>query len=244
MADTTEATTTLDKLGKVIVRASFESSFRSELLKSPASTLKSNGVNLPTGSQVEVQSNTDTVRYLVLPATPVTVSAAQQQELTAAASDRGTPASDEAQAAIVIKALNDGALRSQMISDPKSTLEKAGVSIPAGITTIKALEATSTLNYLVIAPAVTLTDAQKEEAAAEAESAAEAHGLTNLTKIITSGSYAAGLAFAVSASIKPKGPHSDAGTTPIETPIALEIIAAALLFVPTTMPARIEDAIS
>ena len=239
MSDTTEATTTLDKLGKVVAEASFEPSFRSELLKSPASTLKSNGVNLPTGSQVEVQSNTDTVRYIVLPATPVNVSTTEQQELTTAAADRGTSASDEAQAAIVIKALNDGALRSQLISDPKSTLEKAGVSLPSGVTTIKTLEATSALNYLVIAPKVTLTDAQKENAETEAAAAAQAHGLNNLAQIITAGSYAAGVAFAVAAGLKPKGPHADAGKTPIGTPIALEIIAAALLFVPATIPTSI-----
>jgi hypothetical protein len=237
MADTAEATTTLDKLVKVIVDASYEPSFRSELLKSPASTLKSNGVNIPTGSQVQVQSNTDTVRYIVLPATPVTVSTVQQQELATVASDRGTSGSDEAQAAIVIKALNEGTLRSQLISDPKSTLKKAGVSIPAGVTTIKTLEATSTSNYLVIAPAIALTDAQKEQAETEAASAAEAHGLTNLSKMITAGSYAAGLAFAASASFKPKGPNADIGTTAIDTPSALEITAAALLLVPATTPA-------
>ena len=238
MSSTTEATTKLDNLGKVIVRASFEPSFRSELLKSPASTLKSNSVNIPTGSQVQVESNTDTLRYLVLPATPVTVSSAEEQELSSAASGSAS-ASQEAQADVVIKALNDGALRSQLLSDPKSVLQKAGAPIPSGIT-IKVLEATSTMNYLVIAPAVTITAADQAEAA----TAAEAHGLTNLAKIITAGSYAAGLAFAAGAGLKPKGPHADIGKKSIDTPIALEIAAAALLFVPTTVPAKISDAIS
>jgi len=234
MADTT----TLDKLAKVIVRASFEPSFRSDLLKSPASTLSSNGIGIPAGSQVQIQSNTDTVRYIVLPATPVTISTTEQQQLTSLESSSGASSQQVADVTLVVKALNDGSLRSQLISDPKSVLEKAGAPIPSGIT-IKVLEATSTLNYLVIAPAVTLTDAQKEEAEAEAGAEAEAHGLTNLAQIITAGSYAAGVGFAAAAAFKPKGPHADIGTTAIDTPTALEITAAALLFVPTTMPTKL-----
>jgi hypothetical protein len=237
MADTTEATTTLDKLGQVIVKASFEPSFRSDLLKSPASMLKSNGIDIPTGTQVQVQSNTDTVRYIVLPATSVTISTEEEQELTSLASSSGASSQQEAEVTIVVKALNDGSLRSQLISDPKSVLEKAGAPIPSGIT-IKVLEATSTLNYLVIAPAVTLSDAQKEEAEEEAAAEAEAHGLTNLAKFITAGSYAAGLGFAAAATFKPKGPHADMGTTAIDTPTALEIGAAALLFIPATVPTK------
>src|SRR3989338_2981991 len=55
----------------------------------------------------------------------------------------------------------------------------------------------------------------------------------SLAKLITAGSYMAGLAFAVGAIMKFKQ-HKDAPTQiPIGTPIAMLFIAAALMFLPT-----------
>ena len=58
---------------------------------------------------------------------------------------------------------------------------------------------------------------------------------TSLTKLITAGSYLAGLGFAVGAIIKFKAHKDNAAQVPIGTPIALVFIAAALLFLPTIL---------
>lgn len=58
---------------------------------------------------------------------------------------------------------------------------------------------------------------------------------TNLTKLITAGSYLAGLAFAIGAIMKFKQHKDNPTQIPIGTPIALVFIAAALLFLPTIL---------
>ena len=57
----------------------------------------------------------------------------------------------------------------------------------------------------------------------------------NLTKLITAGSYLAGLAFAIGAIMKFKQHKDNPTQIPIGTPIALVFIAAALLFLPTIL---------
>lgn len=56
-----------------------------------------------------------------------------------------------------------------------------------------------------------------------------------LTKLITAGSYLAGLGFAVGAIMKFKQHKDNPTQIPIGTPIALLFIAAALLFLPTIL---------
>ena len=58
---------------------------------------------------------------------------------------------------------------------------------------------------------------------------------TNLTKLITAGSYIAGLAFSVGAIMKFKQHKDNPTQIPIGTPIALVFIAAALLFLPSIL---------
>nr|WP_199484697.1 type IV secretion protein IcmD [Legionella drancourtii] len=58
---------------------------------------------------------------------------------------------------------------------------------------------------------------------------------TNLTKLITSGSYLAGLGFSIGAIMKFKQHKDNPTQIPIGTPIALVFIAAALLFLPTIL---------
>ncbi len=57
----------------------------------------------------------------------------------------------------------------------------------------------------------------------------------NLAKLITAGSYLAGLGFAVGAIMKFKAHKDNPTQIPIGTPIALVFIAAALLFLPTIL---------
>ena len=58
---------------------------------------------------------------------------------------------------------------------------------------------------------------------------------TNLAKLITAGSYLAGLGFSVGAIMKFKAHKDNPTQIPIGTPIALVFIAAALLFLPTIL---------
>lgn len=58
---------------------------------------------------------------------------------------------------------------------------------------------------------------------------------TNLTKLITAGSYLAGLGFSIGAIMKFKQHKDNPTQIPIGTPIALIFIAAALLFLPTIL---------
>ena len=57
----------------------------------------------------------------------------------------------------------------------------------------------------------------------------------SVTKLITAGSYIAGLGFAVSAIMKFKQHKDNPTQIPIGTPIALLFIAAALLFLPSVL---------
>ena len=58
---------------------------------------------------------------------------------------------------------------------------------------------------------------------------------SNLTKLITGGSYLAGLGFSIGAIMKFKQHKDNPTQIPIGTPIALVFIAAALLFLPTIL---------
>ena len=57
----------------------------------------------------------------------------------------------------------------------------------------------------------------------------------SLTKLITAGSYLAGLAFSIGAIMKFKQHKDNPTQIPIGTPVALVFIAAALLFLPTIL---------
>ena len=58
---------------------------------------------------------------------------------------------------------------------------------------------------------------------------------TSVAKLITSGSYLAGLGFSIGAIMKFKQHKDNPTQVPIGTPIALVFIAAALLFLPTIL---------
>ncbi len=58
---------------------------------------------------------------------------------------------------------------------------------------------------------------------------------TSLTKLVTAGSYLAGLAFSIGAIMKFKQHKDNPTNIPVGTPIALTFIAAALLFLPSIL---------
>lgn len=58
---------------------------------------------------------------------------------------------------------------------------------------------------------------------------------TSLAKLVTAGSYLAGLGFSIGAIMKFKQHKDNPTNIPVGTPIALTFIAAALLFLPTIL---------
>ena len=59
--------------------------------------------------------------------------------------------------------------------------------------------------------------------------------LTNLSKLITAGSYIAGLGFAIASIMKFKAHKDNPTQVPVGTPAALVMIAASLLFLPSIL---------
>ena len=62
-----DVTTTVAAAANVADRAAYAPDFRAQLLASPAATLQSAGVPVPSGSTVQVLQNTSSMRYLILP---------------------------------------------------------------------------------------------------------------------------------------------------------------------------------
>jgi intracellular multiplication protein IcmD len=56
----------------------------------------------------------------------------------------------------------------------------------------------------------------------------------SLAQLITAGSYVAGSAFAIASMAKFKGHKDNPTQVPIGTPLAMEAVSAALLFIPST----------
>lgn len=61
---------------------------------------------------------------------------------------------------------------------------------------------------------------------------------TNLTKLITAGSYVAGLGFSIGAIMKFKQHKDNPTQVPIGTPVLMLFVGAALLFLPSVVETR------
>ena len=118
---------------------------------------------------------------------------------------------------LVVDPSTDANLKAQLLQDPKAALAKSGVTVPAGIT-VQAVEAAPGVAYLTLPPSGTGTISSD---------------FSSLTKLITAGSYLAGLGFSIGAIMKFKQHKDNPTQIPIGTPIALEVAGAALLFLPT-----------
>lgn len=221
------STVTMDQLASIMGKAASDPTFRAELLSSPAATL---GLS---GSNVKVVENTETARYLVVPSRPADLSDADLQ--TAIAEVLPSPSSVEdkiaSYAQLVAKSWTDSALRSQLLSNPAGTLAAHGISVPSGVS-VKAVESSAS-NLVVSVPPAATTSTSSTSIGDIASSITGS--FTNLTKLITAGSYLAGLGFSVGAIMKFKQHKDNPTQVPIGTPIALVFIAAALLFLPTIL---------
>lgn len=76
----------LEQVAGVVARAMTDPAFRSELLASPAATLRSAGIDLPDGATVQVAENNASTAHLVVPAG---LAAEERQQLVSLANGAG-----------------------------------------------------------------------------------------------------------------------------------------------------------
>ena len=238
MTDTTDAAAaaaTINQLAPLIARATTDPAFRSSLLSAPAATLASAGAAIPAGASLRVVENGATPGYLIVPATPSEIPDDVQQQLKSLAASTAAPTSPlDAYAKLIIDAWQDGQLMSALLSNPAAALAQAGIALPAGVS-VHSLEATDSQLYMTV-PASASDNATSSTTLGEmAESITSS--FTNLSKLITAGSYIAGLAFSIGAIMKFKQHKDNPTQIPVGTPIALIFIAAALLFLPSILAA-------
>lgn len=144
------STTTIAQVADVASRAATDSSFRQQLINSPAATLQSNGVPIPSGASVQILENTSSVRYLVLPPRPSGVSDADlKQTSTSTTTPSSIAETLDGFGRLVVSAWTDSNLKSRLLQDPASVLAERGLSVPSGVT-VKAVEATASNCYFVV----------------------------------------------------------------------------------------------
>lgn len=227
------STVTVDQLSSVVNQAATDPAFRAELLANPSATLQSAGISIPAGATVKIVEDTQSLRYAIVSARPDDISDADLATATSEsiANDGSVAGNIAVYAQLVAKSWTDSSLRSSLLSDPASTLSAHGISVPSGVE-VKAIESSANDLVLSVPPAAT-SGSSEPNVGTVAENIEDS--FTNLTKLITAGSYLAGLGFSIGAITKFKQHKDNPTQVPIGTPIALVFIAAALLFLPTIL---------
>jgi hypothetical protein len=221
------STVTVDQLSSVVNQAATDPAFRAQLLANPSAALQSAGISIPAGASVRVLEDTQALRYAIVSARPAGISDADLATATSEsiANDGSVAGNIAAYAQLVAKSWTDSSLRSSLLSDPASTLSAHGISAPSGVQ-VTAIESSENNLVLTIPPAATSDGA----VAANVEGS-----FTNLTQLITAGSYLSGLGFSIGAIMKFKQHKDNPTQIPIGTPVALVFIASALLFLPSIL---------
>ena len=225
------STVTIDQMASVIERAATDSAFRQQLLADPASALQSAGISIPAGAKVKVVEDTQNLRYLVVPSRPTGVSDADLATVASESLPAGTSVEDNiaSYSQLVAASWTDGALRSKLLSDPAAALSARGIRVPSDVR-LQAAESSENDLVLAVPPA---SDTSGTSVGDIAESITGS--FSSLTKLVTAGSYLAGLGFSVGAIMKFKQHKDNPTQIPIGTPIALVFVAAALLFLPSIL---------
>ena len=227
-----EATTTMEQVANVITKAATDPVLRNQLLTSAATALQSQGITVPAGVTLQVLENSSTLANLVIPARPANLSGDTAQEATSLATSTAGPKSAlDAWAKLVVDSWQDADLKQRLLSDPAAVLAQRGITVPPGLK-IQVIEATDA-NAFVVLPAAQTSSASGPTIGEIASSITGS--FANLSKLITAGSYLAGLAFSIGAIMKFKQHKDNPTQIPIGTPIALVFIAAALLFLPSIL---------
>lgn len=229
----TTSTVTIDQLSSVVNQAATDPAFRAGLLANPSATLQSAGISIPAGATVKVVEDTQSLRYAIVSQRPDDISDADLATATSEsiANDGSVAGNIALYAQLVAKSWTDSSLRSSLLSSPASTLSAHGIAVPSGVQ-MRAIESSANNLVLSVPPPAT----SGSSALSAGTIAGNIDGtFTNLTKLITAGSYLAGLGFSIGAIMKFKQHKDNPTQVPIGTPIALVFNAAALVFLPTIL---------
>lgn len=222
---TVDPSATISQLATVIQKAATDPAYRKALETSTKATLQAAGIAIPDGLEVKVVQNSDKVRNMITYAKS-SLSSEDLKQLQSMVASAGSPKTAiESYAKLMIDSWLDPAVEKQLATDAKAALSKYGITIPSGVS-VSQLTGTATTAYLTI-PSTTDTASLGSMASTITSS------FTNLTKLITAGSYVAGLGFSIGAIMKFKQHKDNPTQIPIGTPIALVFVAAALLFLPS-----------
>jgi len=145
----TGSTTTIDVVANVVAQAASDASFRQQLLSSPAATLESAGIPIPSGATVRVLENTSTTAWAIVPPRPSDVSDADLQQTSTDSGGSTAGQNLVGYGSLVISMWTDSDLKSRFLADPAAVFAERGISVPAGVT-VKAVEATSDTLYMTI----------------------------------------------------------------------------------------------
>ena len=61
----------IDQWGQIVAKAWQDDAFKKRLVSNPSAALKEEGLEVPSGVQIRIVENTDTLVYLTLPARPL-----------------------------------------------------------------------------------------------------------------------------------------------------------------------------
>ncbi len=233
-----DAQTTIEQAGTVASRAATDSTFRKQLLAAPAATLQAAGVAIPPGMQVHVLENTSTLVNLVVPARPAGVSDADLKSAAGSPAAAGSSPAEQLAAlgALFAQSWADSALQARLLQNPAATLAERGIHTGSGVQ-VQAVLATDSRAYLVLPPASSGSSATASAVTIGDMAASITQTLPRLAKLVTAGSYIAGLGFSIGATLKFKQHKDNPTQIPVGTPIALIFIAAALVFLPSFVQA-------
>ena len=227
---TTDLTTSLAQVGAAISQAATDPAFRNAVLQSGSAALASAGIPIPQGMTIKTVENSDAVRHFVT-FDKGEMSAEDQQELASMLSEvTSIQSSADAWAKIVLDSWKDPALHAKVEADPGAVLAQYGYALPAGVTA-QIAHASATASYMVLPPSASAANGVTIGDMAESITSS----FDNLTKLITAGSYLAGLAFSIGSIMKFKQHKDNPTQNPIGTPVSMIFVAAALLFMPTIL---------
>ena len=219
MPTVTDPSAAIASLTTVIQKAASNPAYRKALITSTKATLESAGITIPAGLEVKVVENSDKIRNMVTIAKSSLTSDDLQQLKTMVSSASVPKTAIESYAKLLVDSLTDPAVEKQLATDAKAALTKYGISIPSGVS-INQLASSGATGYLAIPSGST-------------GEVANVTSSLNVTKLITAGSYVAGLGFAIGSIFKFKQHKDNPTQIPIGTPIALVLVSAAELFLPS-----------
>ena len=134
----------VDRVDRLIERATTEPTFRRRLVAEPAATAAEVGLTVPAGVELRVVEQGPNELYLPLPS---------RRAPTIAPSDP-TPQDPAGQfGRLADLARTDPIVRERLVSDPEGALREAGLVVPPHVQ-VKLLEATDDVRYLVLPPLV------------------------------------------------------------------------------------------